>query len=181
MNLVFLHGRPATGKLTIARKLVTLTGYQLYHNHVAVDDALQLYAFGTPGFIQRREQLWREFFVRAAKQLPPGVIFTFSPENTVPQSFVDWLFGEWSAIGIRLLSIELLASETAIETRLGASQRKHFKKITELSLYRELRSRGAFNSPAIPRSDLRINTEKNSADEAARQIVTQFKLNETKS
>jgi hypothetical protein len=178
MNLVFLHGRPATGKLTIARKLVTLTGYQLYHNHVAVDEALQLYAFGTPGFIQRREQLWREFFVRAARQLPPGVIFTFSAENTVPQSFIDWIFREWSASGIRLLSVELFASEAAIEARIGASHRKHFKKITELSLYRELRSGGAFNSPVIPRSDLRIDTGKNSADEAARQIVAHFKLNE---
>jgi len=178
MNLVFLHGRPATGKLTIARKLVTLTGYQLYHNHVAVDEALQLYAFGTPGFIQRREQSWRDFFVRAARQLPPGVIFTFSAENTVPQSFIDWIFGEWSAVGIRLLSVELFASEAAIEARIGASQRKHFKKITELSLYRELRSGGAFNSPVIPRSDLRIDTGKNSADEAARQIVAHFKLNE---
>ncbi len=178
MNLVFLHGRPATGKLTIARKLVTLTGYQLYHNHIAADEALQLYAMGTPGFIQRREQLWREFFIRAARQPAPGVIFTFSPENSVPQSFIDWLFGEWSAIGIELLSVELLASETAIEARLGASQRKHFKKITELPLYRELKSRGVFNSPLIPRSDLRINTERNSADEAARQIVAQFKLND---
>ncbi|MEO6994503.1 MAG: hypothetical protein ABI273_12800 [Lacunisphaera sp.] len=178
MNLVFLHGRPATGKLTIARKLVTLTGYQLYHHHIAADEALQLYAFGSPGFIQRREQLWREFFIRAAKQLPPGVIYTFSPERSVPQSFIDWLFGEWSAFGIRLLSVELLASETAIEARLGASQRKHFKKITELSVYRELRTRGAFATPVIPRSDLQINTERNSADEAARQIVAQFKLNE---
>jgi hypothetical protein len=178
MNLVFLHGRPATGKLTIARKLVTLTNYQLYHNHVAVDEALQLHAFGTPGFIQRREQLWREFFIRAARQLPPGVIFTFSAENTVPQSFIDWMFGEWSAIGIRLLSIELVASETTIESRLVANQRKHFKKITELPLYRELKSRNAFNSPIIPRSDFRINTEKSSSDEAAREIITHFKLNE---
>jgi len=76
------------------------------------------------------------------------------------------------------LSVELFASEAAIEARIGASQRKHFKKITELSLYRELRSGGAFNSPVIPRSDLRIDTGKNSADEAARQIVAHFKLNE---
>ena len=67
MNLVFIHGRPATGKLTIARKLVTLTGYQLYHNHIAVDEAFQLHAFGTPGFIELREQLWRKFFVQRRK------------------------------------------------------------------------------------------------------------------
>src|ERR1700712_230625 len=128
MNLVFIHGKPATGKLTIARRLVTLTGYQLYHNHIAVDEALQLHAFGTPAFIEMRERLWREYFVRIAKQLPPGIIFTFSPENSVPQAFIDWLFGEWSAIGIRLISIELTASETAIESRLTASTRGHFKK-----------------------------------------------------
>ena len=62
-----------------------------------------------------RERLWREYFIRIAKQLPAGIIFTFSPENSVPQAFLDWLFGEWSAIGIRLISIELTASETAIE------------------------------------------------------------------
>ena len=37
MWLLFLHGPPASGKLTIARELKTLTGFQLFHNHLAVD------------------------------------------------------------------------------------------------------------------------------------------------
>ena len=38
------------------------------------------------------------------------MIFTFSPENTVPQNFIDWLFGGWAASGgIRIISIELRA------------------------------------------------------------------------
>lgn len=176
MNLVFLHGRPATGKLTIARKLVTLTGYQLYHNHVAVDEALQLHVFGTPGFIQKRDQLWRQFFIRTAKENPEGVIFTFNPENSVPQTFIDWLFGDWAGQHIPLFSVELIARETSIENRLATASRRHFKKLTDVSLYRKLRADGAFDSPVIPRSDLQIDTEKNSADDAARKIVSHFKL-----
>lgn len=176
MNLVFIHGRPATGKLTVARKLVTLTGYPLYHNHVAVDEALQLHAFGTPGFIQLREELWRKFFLRAARELPPGVIFTFSPENSVPQAFIDWLFGGWSEAGIRICSVELSAKEAAIESRLVTGTRRHFKKLTDPALYRHLRTSGAFNSPVIPRTDLRLDTEKLSPDESARQIVARFSL-----
>jgi len=177
MILLFIHGRPATGKLTIARKLVTLTDFQLYHNHIAVDEALQLHAFGTPGFIEMRDQLWRNFFVRAAKEQPRGLIFTFSPENSVPQTFIDWLFGGWSSGGgVRIISIELLAREATIESRLDANQRKHFKKLTDATFYRQLRLRGTFDSPVIPKTDLRIDTGKLSADESARQIVAHFDL-----
>jgi hypothetical protein len=176
MNLIFLHGRPATGKLTIARKIVTLTGYQLYHNHIAVDEALRLHAFGTPGFVEMREELWRKFFVRIAKELPPGVIFTFNAENSVPQAFIDWIFCEWSAFGIRLISIELRASEKTIESRLAAGSRGHFKKLTDVNLYRELRAARVFESPVIPRTDLTIDTEKMPPPEASRLIVRHFKL-----
>lgn len=174
MNLVLIHGLPATGKLTVARKLATLTGYQLYHNHIAVEEALQLHAFGTPGFIERRDELWRQFFQRAARERPHGIIFTFNPENTVPQAFIDWLFGDWAGEAIRLVSVELSASEAVIESRLTASTRQHFRKLTDVFLYRQLRLSGNFNSPIIPRTDLRIDTQKKSADESARLIVAHF-------
>jgi len=33
MRLVFIYGMPATGKLTVAKELVDITGYALFHNH----------------------------------------------------------------------------------------------------------------------------------------------------
>jgi len=176
MNLLFLHGRPATGKLTIARKLVTLTGYQLYHNHVAVDEALQLHAFGTAGFVQARDRLWRTYLMRVAGEQPAGVIFTFNPENSVPQEFINWLFDGWATAGGTVLSVELGARESVIESRIPISQRRHFKKLTDPALYRQLRAEGAFDKPVIPRSDLRIDTGRMSPDEAAREIVARFDL-----
>jgi len=36
MNLVFLHGPAASGKLTVGRELSRLTGYRLFHNHLGL-------------------------------------------------------------------------------------------------------------------------------------------------
>jgi dephospho-CoA kinase len=37
MNLIYIYGPPASGKLTIANELIRLTGYKLFHNHSAQD------------------------------------------------------------------------------------------------------------------------------------------------
>ena len=176
MKLVFLHGDPATGKYTVGRELAALTGYELYHNHLVVDDVLTHHAFGTPGFVAERDRIWREYFARLIRERPRGVIFTFNPENTVPQEFIDWLFAAFRAAGIDLLSVGLAASEAAIEGRLASKQRQGFRKLTDLELYRQLRSTGSFDTPTIPRTDLRIDTESNPPATAAREIARHFGL-----
>jgi len=37
LNLVFLHGPAASGKLTVGREISRLTSYRLFHNHLVVD------------------------------------------------------------------------------------------------------------------------------------------------
>ena len=37
MKLIFLHGLPGVGKLTVAREFAKLTGFKVFHNHLAVD------------------------------------------------------------------------------------------------------------------------------------------------
>ena len=37
VKLIFVYGLPATGKLTVARELSSLTGYKVFHNHLVVD------------------------------------------------------------------------------------------------------------------------------------------------
>ena len=171
MILIFLHGDPATGKYTVGRELATLTGFEFYHNHLVVDEVLQHHVFGTPGFVRRRDELWRKHLSAAAASGGTSVIFTFNPENTVPPGFIDWIFGELPRSGVRVISVQLRASEAAIEARLATSQRQGFRKLTDLQLYRELRATGTFNSPVIPRTDLQIDTEVLSPVEAARMIA----------
>jgi hypothetical protein len=170
MTLVFLHGPPATGKYTVGRELAALTGFELYHNHLVVDTVLQQHAFGTPGFVAERDRRWRAHLGSLARD----TLFTFNPENSVPQAFIDWLFASVPGNGGRLFSVGLTASEAVIESRLATAQRRQFKKLTELELYRRLRAAGAFTQPLIPRTDLVLDTEHLTPSEAARQIAGQL-------
>jgi hypothetical protein len=171
VNLVFLHGPAAAGKYTVAVELAALTGFELYHNHIVVDEVLKTHVFGTPGFVAERDLRWREFFARNPGPERKNIIFTFNPENTVPQAFIDWLFTEPLRRGVKVTSIELTADEAVIEGRIGSSQRQQFKKLTDVALYRQLRERGTFATPLIPRTDLRIDTGALTPTEAARCII----------
>jgi hypothetical protein len=50
MKLVFLHGSPAVGKLTVAKALLRMVLGRLFDNHAAVDLARTVFDFGAPGF-----------------------------------------------------------------------------------------------------------------------------------
>ena len=177
MPLLFLHGPPATGKYTIGRAVADRTGFELFHNHLVVDEVLRHHEFGSPEFVAERDRRWREHLTAARHREPAArIIFTFNPENSVPQAFIDWLFTALPGGGLHVLSVGLVASEGAIEARLGSEQRRGFRKLVDLPLYRALRAAGTFATPVIPRTDLRVDTEALTPDEAAALVCRHFKL-----
>jgi len=172
MRLLFIYGRPAVGKLTVAREVAALTGGRLFHNHLAVNLALSVYDFGTPGFIALREQVWNDVFRRVLTDRLPLLIFTFNPENTVSQRYIDGLFAEVAATGGEVIPVELFANESIIEGRLGTESRLREGKSLDVSAYRVLRAQGVFESPAIRGPSLRIDTGKIAPSEAAVRIAS---------
>jgi len=170
MKLVLIYGRPAVGKLTVSRALAEKTGAPLFHNHLTVNLVLSVYGFGTPGFVELREKIWTAVFRRAMADRLPLLIFTFNPEDTVPQRFIDGLLAEVAAGGGEVLPVELVASEVVIEERLGAPSRRSDGKTLDARTYRELRARGAFESPAVGPARLRLDTGTMAPDEAAEKI-----------
>jgi hypothetical protein len=171
MKLLLLYGRPAVGKLTVGRIVSARTGGRLFHNHLAVNLALSVYDFGTPGFIALREQVWNDVFTRALADRLPLLIFTFNPESTVPQGFIDGLFSKVAEAGGEVIPVELVASESELETRLGSGSRRVQGKTMDAPLYRRLRERGAFDTPVMPSPRLRLDTGMLTAPEAAERIV----------
>jgi hypothetical protein len=171
VQLVFIFGRPAVGKLTVARELASLTGGRLFHNHLAVNLALSVYGFGTPGFIELREAIWTVVFRKAIADRIPLLIFTFNPENTVPQRFIDRLFADFEAAGGRVIPVELVASEREIEARIGSASRAAEGKTLDAQTYRELRLKGAFDTPKIPAPSLVLDTVDLAPSESAHRIA----------
>ena len=89
MKLVILFGPPGVGKLTVGRELAALTGFKLFHNHLTVDLVAAVFDFKTRPFIDLRERIWLMVFDRAIEEGVEGMIFTFAPDRTVREDFIQ--------------------------------------------------------------------------------------------
>ncbi|SRR6266511_4755482 len=165
MKLIFLHGAPAVGKLTIARELARLTGFRLFHNHLTVDLVSSLFPFGSEPFIRLREQIWLAAFAEAARD-NVSLIFTFNPESTVRECFVQDAIDVVAAAGGMVMFVELTCAEEELERRLEDVSRKEFGKLVSVEQYRSLKADGAFRFPKLPNGPSLDTTNSSSADTA---------------
>ena len=168
MKLVFLHGAPAVGKLTVARELAALTGFRLFHNHLTVDLATSLFPFGSEPFILLRERIWLAAFAEAARN-NVSLIFTFNPERTVRERFIQDTIDMVKAEGGKVVFVELTCSEADLERRLEDASRKEFGKLASVEQYRSLKDGGAFEFPKLP-NELSLDTTSQSPTDCARLI-----------
>jgi hypothetical protein len=77
MKLIFLHGAPATGKLTIAKALLGIVSGRLFDNHAAIDLARTLFDFGAPGFWELVHEVRLAALDAAARHGVPLVVAPF--------------------------------------------------------------------------------------------------------
>jgi len=168
MKLVFLYGPPAVGKLTVARELASLTGFHLFHNHLTVDLVTSLFPFGSEPFINLREQIWLDAFAEAARQ-NLSLIFTFNPERTVRERFINDMLQIVKSNGGQIVFVELTCDEAGLEQRMEAESRKEFGKLASVELYRSLKEAGAFTYPKLA-ADLSLDTSKSSPAVTAKLV-----------
>ncbi len=174
MKLLFLHGLPGVGKMTVARELEKLTKFKIFHNHLAVDLATAVFEFGSQPFVQLRETIWLEMFALAVREKQPGMIFTFAPDRTVTSAFIAQVRQIVKTGGGELFFVELTCAEFELERRLVEPSRQRFGKLSSLTEFRELNRAGAFVTPGIPGGSLAFDTTKLAASEAASRIVARL-------
>jgi len=175
MELIFIHGPPASGKLTVARELARRTGYRLFHNHLTVDLLLAVFDFGSDPFVRLRERIWTDVFREAALSRR-SLIFTFNPEATVRGDLVNVTLHAVGSAGGRVRFVELVCPEEEIEQRLELASRASMTKLRSREEYRRLRAAGAFAYPELPAAELCIDTSEIEAAEAAELIQDRLGL-----
>jgi hypothetical protein len=169
MILLFLHGPPAVGKLTVAKELAELTGFKLFHNHLTVDLVCSVFPFGSESFIKLREEIWLGVFREAADR-DVSLIFTFAPETTVRPQFIQNAIDVVESAGGKVVFVELACNEAELEERMVDPSRRTFGKLSSTEEYRALKERGVFQFPALP-AELSIDTTHSSAEATAQKIV----------
>lgn len=175
VDLVFLYGPAAVGKLTVARELSDLTGFRLFHNHLVVDALTAVFEFGSESFVRLREEIWISVFREAAGQ-QLSTIFTFTPERTVRPSFVADAANAVEAEGGRMRFVELTCPAREIEKRIENESRDEFGKIRSLELFRSLERSGAFQYAGVLDPQISIDTSEVEPREAAFRICRLFDI-----
>lgn len=176
MRLLWIYGLPATGKHTVAQHLAALTGYKLFHNHLAVDLLLSVFDFGSEPFVELREQIWLSVFDQASASDLPGLIFTFAPERTVRPSFIPAALDVLARNDATVDFIELQCPLSELKHRLDNPSRQRFQKLTSATLFDQLHADGVFDASHMPAPRLALDTSLYNPEAAAAQIVQELGL-----
>ncbi len=170
MQLIFLYGQAAAGKLTVARALAERTGLPLFHNHLIVDSLLAVFPFGSEEFVRLRDQFWMETFAAAAHS-GRSLLFTFAPEGTVAADFPQRAAATYAAAGGRARFFALTVGREEQERRLTNPSRAAFGKLQSVELLRSLRAELDAAFAAMPAAELTLDTGALSPDESAARIA----------
>lgn len=176
MRLIFIYGMPATGKLTVARELAIVTGYKVFHNHLAVDLLLSVFAFGSKPFVELREDIWLSVFRQAAENQLPGLIFTFAPEATVRPEFIPAAIEAVGDAGGVVDFVELTCPVAELKRRIPDASRAQYKKLSSVALFEQLQADGSFDSFSMPQPKLSIDTSTCTPARAALEIARALEL-----
>ena len=174
MKLVFLHGAPAAGKLTIANALLRIVPGRLHDNHAAIDLARTVFDFSAPGFWELVKAVRCSTFEAAASHGLPLLVTTFCYIEPDDRSALEAFDEILRRHGGELLPVFLYCSREEAVRRVGNADRVERRKMTSPeSLVRALETKTF--SP-VPRPCLKLDTGLTSAETNALQIARHFGL-----
>ena len=175
MRLLFLHGMPASGKLTVAKALLHAIPGRLLDNHASIDLAGTVFDFDAPGFWELVHSVRLSALRAAVEHDVPLLVTTFcysEPEDRdLFEQFEEIVLGGGGA----LLPVFLRCSEQEAIRRVGAADRKQRRKISSAEGLRAFNVRWNI-APVRRDSCLVVDTEQQNPDATAQQIIRHFDL-----
>jgi hypothetical protein len=171
VKLVFIHGPPGVGKLTVGQELQQIMRYKLFHNHLTIDMLTPVFDWDR-AFVDLREEIWMMVLRRAAQENLRGVIFTFVFEPTISPDFFTRVQEMIVACGGSILPVELRCDIEELERRVVSESRSAFGKMRSADRLRRWVENGDYR-PTVPLpGNLIIDTTSITAGDTARKIAT---------
>ncbi len=175
MNLIFIHGAPAVGKLTVARELAKLIDARLLDNHASIDFAKTLFEFGTPEFWKLVQSVRLLATEQAAASSLKNLICTYCYSDPDDRPHFDRLLTLLELNRGHMLPIYLHCDESIMRQRVSNSDRVARKKLVSIAGLRAFMSDWNI-APVNHARLLRVDTGLILPEEAARQIAKHFEL-----
>jgi hypothetical protein len=170
MDLVYIYGPPAAGKLTVAKELSRLTGYKLFHNHLSIDCVRPVFEFGTEPFWRLVFQIRRQVIEEAAAA-GVSLIFTSVYNNPTDLPLFQGRADAVERHGGRVFLVQLKPSKEALLSRIESPDRVAMNKLASAEqLLAEFELHELF-APIPGRESLTIDNSALPAAEVAARIA----------
>jgi len=175
MNLVFIYGAPAVGKLTVAKELAKLTGYKLFHDHIVQDAVCQIF--------ERESEVWEslrlDWYLSAVNKLmseKTDVVTTFCYKYPDNESSIKEMISNVQNYRGNIYFTRLYCdSNINLQRTLGDSRKSTTKIQTPDELTNTLREENLI-SPIRLLDHLQINNTNLSPYDAAKAIQLHYQL-----
>lgn len=141
MNLVFIYGPPAAGKLTVATELSNLIDYKLLDNHAVINTVTRIFPFSDTEHAALRRKLSRKFRIELFEAAAENDISLVTTLGASGQEYFDFFADTQEAVekhGGTVCFVQLLPTEEALYDRITGQSRKELHK---LGTPEELKSR----------------------------------------
>ncbi|MCL4403597.1 MAG: AAA family ATPase [Candidatus Marsarchaeota archaeon] len=176
MKVIFIYGPPGVGKLAVATALARLTGYKLYHNHLAIEAVLPIFDYGTKEFNRLINRYRLEMLDAAAASSLPGMVATFVYAKGADDGYLKILTKTVEKHGSKVFFVRLYCSSDELKKRLISKSRMRFSKIRSASTLARLEKKYDLHSTVDGYESFSIDNTSVPPNKAARMIKEHYKL-----
>ena len=175
MKLIFLHGPPASGKLTIAKEVEAQIGYTIFHNHLTIDVARPFFDFGTEEFWDLVREVRLTCLKVAEEHSTKNIIYTSCYSHPDDWGFFEQVERIFSQAGGEVIPVYLSCELDELERRVSDPSRAKLGKIrTVESLHKNL---GKWNCIAVPTDNcVTLNTGRKTPAQCAQELIDLLEL-----
>jgi hypothetical protein len=164
-----IYGPPAAGKFTVAQALAARFDVRVLDNHVAVDSALRLFAFGDRGFFSLVQTI-RVAMLESAAKAGLDVVSTLAYAHPIDVPTIERLLAASTSHGAEVAVVQLLPSAEEVRRRVSADSRRTTNKISDPDLFDEVVNGYDLRTP-YPGTDVTIDNTEVAADAVAEQLA----------
>lgn len=175
MKLIIIHGAPAAGKLTIAKKVAERTGFKVFHNHLSIDCVKPVFDFGTLPFLRMIELIRFGTIAEAARE-GVDLIHTFVYAFGEDDEHMAKLIAAAEDNGGEVHLVLLVCEKDVLKERIGDESRIRIGKLISPESVERTEERFDVRTPYPGKETLVIDTTEITAREAAALIIQRFEL-----
>jgi adenylate kinase family enzyme len=175
MKLIFIYGRPGTGKMSIANHLSEITGYKSFHLHHTIDYVRSIFDRD----VKDSEMLVDKFsldMIEFAIKSNVDFIYTFVYALKEDDYFIKKILKLRKKYDFELYFIQLSCDIKENILRITGKEREKFTKITTQEVFDELNKKYILNQPIPFVNSLLIDNTCKTVEEVSAEILAYIEV-----